>query len=166
MENAISGLIIIGVLVLAMLGLSEGALSAQTSLAEAIQHMQARLTEQSRTNLAGLSANLSGLGSTLYITIKNTGTTRLADFDDWDVIVAYTDTVLGGHVDWYPYGTWSRQIYLTAPTTLEVLEPNILNPGEEMVISVPLASTVGSPTINTATVTTPNGVSVTTVFLR
>jgi len=166
MENAISGLIIIGVLMLAMLGISQSAITTQAGVAEAARGLQARLAEQARTNLSAPSVALSGPGDTLYITLKNTGSVKLADFAHWDVIVQYTDTLFSSHIDWVPYGQWTRQIYASAPTTLEQWEPDILNPGEEVVIIVPLMFTVGSPTVNVVTVSTPNGVAVTTTFNR
>lgn len=166
MENAISGLIIIGVLMLAMLGISQNAITTQASVAEAARGLQARLAEQERTNLSTLSTALSGPGDTLYVTVKNTGSVKLADFAHWDVIVQYTDTLFSPHIDWVPYGQWTRVIYASAPATLEQWEPDILNPGEEMVITIPLMFTVGSPTVNVVTVSTPNGVAVTAVFTR
>jgi hypothetical protein len=166
MENAITGLIIIGVLVLAILGLTQSSLATQAAMAEATRLMQTRLTEQARTNLTALSASTSGIGNTVYITVKNTGTTKLADFEHWDVIVQYADTLGTLHLEWSPYGEWTQQIYASAPLTLEQIEPNILDPGEEMVISAPVAFTVGPDTTDQATVATPNGIVVTAVFTR
>lgn len=166
MENAITGLIIIGVMVLAILGLSEGSLTAQANIAEAARTMQTRLTDMARTNVQALSASTSALGDMVYITVKNTGTTKLADYEHWDVIVEYTDAGLADHVSWYAYGTWLRQIYQTAPATLEKIEPNILNPGEEMIITVPVAFTIAPGSTNVATVATPNGIAASVIFVR
>ncbi len=165
MENAISGLIIIGVLVLALLGLTESSLSTQAALAETTRLMQTRTLDQARTDITPLSATTSILGDTVDITLKNTGHTKLADFAHWDVILQYTDTFGAEHSEWYPYATkWMKQIYLTAPSSLEVIEPNIFNPGEEMVIEVPVAFTIGSGTTNVAAISTPNGVTATAIF--
>jgi archaellum component FlaF (FlaF/FlaG flagellin family) len=166
MENAITGLIIISVIVLAILGLTEGALSAQAALAEAGRTMQDRLAEQSRTNIAVLNVESSLGGDAVYITLKNTGTTKLADYEHWDVILEYADTLLAQHVEWHAYGQWFKQIYVSAPGTLEKIEPNILNPGEEMVITVPVLFTIGGGTSNVATVATPNGIASTAVFVH
>jgi hypothetical protein len=164
MENAITGLIIISVIVLAILGLTESSLSTQAALSEATRAMNSRLADQARTNIAVLSAEASMDGDAVYVTIKNSGTAKLADFEHWDVILEYADTLLAPHVEWHAYGQWFKQIYLSAPTTLEKIEPNILNPGEELVITVPVLFTIGGGTTNVATVATPNGISVTTVF--
>ncbi|MBI5565398.1 MAG: hypothetical protein HY870_10900 [Chloroflexi bacterium] len=166
MENALTGIIIIGIMILAMLGLTEGSLTAQGGLAEATRLMQVRLADQARTHLQALSASTSVLGDMVYITVTNTGNTKLADFEHWDVIVEYTDLSLLPHANWYTYGTWLRQIYQTAPTTLEKIEPNILNPGEEMIITVPVEFTIAAGSTNVATVATPNGIAASVIFER
>ncbi len=172
MENALTGIIIIGVMILAILGLSEGALSAQANLAEASRAMQERLTAQARTDLQVVSATVYGAFNTLVdITVKNTGSSKLADFAHWDVIVEYTDTGMASHIDWYPYGTssgtWSKGIYQTAATlTAEKLEPDILNPGEEMIITVHVQFTIETGLTNVATIATPNGIAASVTFVR
>ncbi len=166
MENALTGIIIIGVMILAILGLTQGSLAAQGGIAEATRQMEVRLADQAQTGLTALSASTSGLGNTVYITVKNTGNTKLADFTHWDVIVEYTDVGLTTHTDWYAYGAWLEQIYQTAPVTLEKIEPNILNSGEEMVITVPVDFTIATGSTNVATVATPNGIVVSVIFTR
>jgi archaellum component FlaF (FlaF/FlaG flagellin family) len=165
MENALTGIIIIGVMILAILGLSEGALSAQANLVEASRAMQERLSNQARTNVEALGASTSVGGNAVYITVKNTGTTKLADYAHWDVIVDYT-SLLGHQVSWYAYGTWTKQIYAIAATsTFEKLEPDVFNPGEEMIITVPVGIAVAGSSTNVATVSTPNGIAVSVPFV-
>ena len=157
MENALTGIIIIGVMILAVFGLSEGALSAQANLAEASRAMQERLNDQARTALE-VSARSSGLGNTVYITVTNTGSIKLADFNHWDVIV--NDSA--GHAIWYAYGTglgtWSQ-------ITQEKFEPGILNPGETMSISVLVQFSIVPSSINVAAISTPNGLAVSVPFV-
>ena len=166
MENALTGIIIIGVMILAILGLSEGALSAQANLAEASRAMQERLTNQARTELQVLQASTVLGGNAVDVTVKNTGTTKLADFAHWDVVLDYT-SITGSRVSWYAYNSsWTQQIYIsTATSTFEKLEPNILNPGEEMIIHVIVGIAVNAGSTNAAIVSTPNGIAASTSFL-
>ena len=80
----------------------------------------------------------------------------------------YTDDASGEHAAWYGYpAQWSRQIYQTAsPPTPEVIDPGILNPGEELVLQVNLTPAVGAGTTNLAAVSAPNGVTASIVFTR
>jgi len=170
METAITGLIIIGLLILVVVGLTTTALTTQANLAEASRTMQERAGERVRTNISPLNATTSAGGDNVYVILKNIGTTKLTDFNQWDVILQYTG---GGttQVSWYPYGgganQWSAQIYqLVNPPTAETFEPGVLNPGEELVVTVNVAPVVDASTINLATVSTPNGISASTVFTR
>ncbi len=166
METAITGLIVITVLLLAILNLSHSFLSSQDAVLESWREMEERLGERARTDISPLEATTNPLGDTVEVTLKNEGDTKLADFDQWDVILQYES----GDVQWYPYGagdnTWGKKgIYLDySEGTGEVFDLNILNPGEEMVIWVSVSPAVGSPTTNLATIATPNGISASTVF--
>ena len=173
METAITALIVISLLVLSILMVTERSLSAQASFSESLRQMQDGIEERSRTGVTPIKAETKADGATVEITLKNTGNTKLADFGRWDVILEYD---MGGswQTRWYSYtaslasNQWTvAGIYLNAATpTAEVFEPNIFNPGEEMVIQVSVSPVVGSPTTNRATIATPNGISASTVFTR
>ncbi len=168
METAITGLIIIGLLILVVVGLTLSAITTQATIADASRAMQERAGERARTNLSPLSATTSGGGNAVYFTVKNIGTTKLTDFDKWDVILQYSDGA-SNYVSWYPYGSganqWNTQIYQVAsPPVAETFDLGIFNPGEEMVITVTVSPSVGGSTINLATVATPNGISASMVF--
>lgn len=170
MESALTGLIIIMVLLSAILILSHSVLSAQDAVLESWREMEERMGERARTGLSPVDAETIAGGAMVDVTLRNDGTTKLADFDRWDVVVQYHDT--GGlyHVKWLPFAQpgdkWTvKGLYLDASTgTAEVFEPNVLNPGEEIVIQISVSSWVGSPTTNLATVAAPNGISASTVF--
>ena len=171
METIIPAAIIIGLLLLAMLTMTEQALFAQEMAGESWREMQERKGERNRTALSA-SAEITLTGQAVDVTIRNDGDTKLADFDQWDVILQYTDIYTTPHAEWYPYGSggnewneWTEKIYLDASKdTDEVFDPGIFNPGEEMVITVYVSPTVGSSTTNTVTVATPNGITASTVF--
>ena len=173
METAITALIVISLLVLSILMVTERSLSAQASFSESLRQMQDGIEERSRTGVTPIKAETKNSGATVEITLKNTGNAKLADFGRWDVILEY-DTGGGWQTRWYSYSSpasanqWTvAGIYLNAATpTAEVFEPNIFNPGEEMVIQVSVSPVVGSSTTNRATIATPNGISASTVFTR
>ncbi len=171
METVISALIVMGVLVLTILGLAQYSLSAQAQITDASRMMQERLGERARTNLQAVSGVTDVTGAYAFITLKNNGSTKLADFTQWDVIVQH---VASGatYVRWYPYsmGTsqWSKTIYASvAPNVAEVIEPGILNPGEYIILTIgALTPAISVGTTNLATISTPNGIVATTVFTR
>jgi hypothetical protein len=166
MESAIVSLICIALIILGGMTLSQGFLSSMDSSSVGLEEMSERAEEIMRTELTPLKAELPS-ADTLEVTLRNSGQTKLSTFASWDNIVQYYDS--GGiyHVDWLPYtegtpgnDTWTdKGIYLDAELgTAEAFEPGILNPGEEMVIEVKLANSVGEDTTNLIVVTTPNGI--------
>jgi hypothetical protein len=167
METAIPAIIIIGLLVLATLTLTEQSLSSQDAVSKSWREMQERLEERASTDLSPVEAQTINAGATVELTLRNDGDTKLTDFDRWDVILQYGSG--SGNAEWYPYGSGSNEwdvqgIYLDASkSTPEAFDPDILNPGEEMVIWVWVSPPVGT---HWATVATPNGITASTVFTR
>ena len=154
METVIPALIVIALLLMVAFMISEQALSAQENVATSWREMQERVEERARTNI---SAEAISDCDVVTITLSNEGDTKLADFDQWDVILQCDS----GDVQWYPYGdAWGVEgIYLDGAD--EEFDPGIFNPGEDMVITVTLTS---SSTNNLAIIATPNGVTASTFF--
>ena len=172
METVISALIVIALLILAIVGLSQVSISSQASIAESAGLMQERTGDRARTNIAPLDAQITALDGTtdaVQVTLKNSGSTKLSDLEQWDVILQYTDEADNPAVKWYPSGNganeWSATIYSNASSqTPEVIEPGIFNPGEEMAITIKVSPKVRADTTNLAVIATPNGIIATRVF--
>lgn len=167
MDTAITGLIVIAVLLLAVTTISERYFSAQDTILESWQEMEERMSERARTRLSPVGAETKPGGGTVEVTLRNEGEVKLADFEQWDVILQYHGDD-GCHVEWYPFGEWTVEgIYLDASETItETFEPNILNPGEEAVIWISVSPPVFVSSTNMATVATPNGITASAVFTR
>ena len=166
METAISALIVATLLILAVVGLTQAALSAQSTLAQSTALLQERAGDRARTSLTAVSTQVSGPGDSVQITLKNAGSTKLANFNEWDVILQYSDGT-SNHAQWYPFGSganqWSEQLYQAVPTP-EAIDPGILDPGEEMVVTVNVSPSVGVGTTNQAIISAPNGVTASAIF--
>jgi flagellar protein FlaF len=167
METAITSAILITVLILAVVGLSSHVFATQAAISDASMTMQEREAERMRTGITPLAAG-TFTGTSVELTLKNTGSTKLTDFDKWDVILQYSDG-FNTLTSWYPYGTgvnqWQQQLFTTAfPPAPEVIEPGIFNPGEEMVVTINVSPAVGLFTTNMVAVSTPNGVTTSSVF--
>lgn len=168
METVVTVLIVAALLILSIVGLSQTSISTQASIAESAGLMQERTGDRARTNIIPLNAETSPLGDSVSISLKNAGTVKLSDFAEWDVILQYSDGA-SGQARWYPFGSgsnqWTEQIYQSAAAlTPEGIEPGILNPGEEMVVTVDVSPNVGTGTTNLAVVSTPNGITASSVF--
>ena len=163
METAITALIILTVVLFGALTLAQVYLSSQDAILESWREMEERLGERARTDISPVGATTINANK-VEVTLENEGSTKLADFDEWDVIVQY-DTIGGGHeIKWLSYvegvpssDQWSEDIG-------EIFEPGIFNPEEAMTITIGLTIQIGQLTTNTVTIATPNGISDTAVF--
>jgi len=168
METVISALIVIALLVITVLGLAQASLSAQAGIAQASSAMQERVSQRARTNIVPLNVQAmpqDAPADTVQITLKNTGSTKLADFTQWDVILQYSDGT-NNQVKWFPGSdSWSSTIYTSAAAlTPEAYNPGILDPGEEMIATLTVNPPIGTSTTNQVVISTPNGIIATAVF--
>ena len=169
METALTGLIVITLLLLAVLTIGQTYLATQNAILESWRGMEERLGDRARTDLSLVSSETSVGGGIVRLTLRNDGNTKLADFDRWDVIVQYNQTGGGFAQQWLPYdelGTDNSWLVSYSEGTMDVFEPRILNSGEQMVIEITLNPTVAMTTTNWVTVAAPNGISASTVFTR
>jgi hypothetical protein len=164
MAAAIVTIICIAMLVVGGMTLSQGILTSTDSAAASVESISVREGEMMRTDIDTLRAARLSWGDDIRITVKNSGQIKLAGFDRWDVIVNYVSGDGTQHCTWLPYTTatasdneWSKaRIGLNGP--LEVFEPGLLNPGEEMVILAHLDPMPGDATTGEISLTTPNGI--------
>jgi hypothetical protein len=171
METAIVSLICIALVVFGGMTMSQGFITSVDTSATRLEEIGQRNETIMRTELASVSTNMSA-ANTLEVILENSGQTKLADFNKWDVIVQYYDGTGTYYTTWLPYtaGTlgdnqW-KVIWIRLNGATEVIEPNILNPKEQIMFRAQLNPAVGAGTTNMVTVTTPNGVPVTTYFSR
>jgi len=177
METVLISIICIALMVFGGMAMSQGfmtSIDASTlSLSEIGQSTEATV----RTELTPISAVITSVPGTdpLDIVLENTGQTKIADFDKWDVIVQYRSGGGGGtyNVVWLPYtedvtGTTNEWgvVWIRLDGVDETFEPNILNHGEQIMIRTYLSPAVTAGTINTVVVSTPGGITCLTYFTR
>lgn len=167
METVIVSIVCIALIILGGMSMSQGFLASVDRTANGWQLLGKQAVDIARTSLSPLSANMAS-ANILEVKLRNEGQTKLADFDKWDFIVQYYDFNSAYYVKWLPYtesaledNEWKKEgIYLDAEGSIpEVFEPEILNPGEEIVLQARLNPVPGAGTTGLVVVATPNGVS-------
>ncbi len=172
METAIISIICIALMVFGGMTMSHGFMTSVDSSTEGLSEIEQRTETIMRTELTPMSTNVSLIpgADPLDIVLKNTGQTKMADFERWDVIIQYYDDSGKYHVEWLPYAPGGAGIYewevgwIRLDGVAEKYEPNVLNPGEEIMIRTWLDPSVGPGTTNMVVVTTPSGISSSTYF--
>ena len=163
METSIAALIILTVVLFGVLTLTHAYLSAQDTILESWREMEERLGERARTQISSVGAETKNNGLTVEVTLRNEGDTKLADFDQWDVIVQY-DTGGGQRFKWLSYVTGVPVLDQWSEDIGEVFEPGIFNPGEVMTITIGVSPAI-TPT-GQAIIATPNGITTSAAFTR
>jgi len=166
MDNVIAAFILVILLMFVGFSIFESILEAQDMYQVSWQEMEERMNDQTHTGLSMVNAEVKNFGSTVELTLRNEGTTKMADFDQWDLIVHHYSTGAIYHIErlensdveplageWFVAG-----FYLDAAALEdEVYEPGIFNPGEEMLIRFRVNPSVDTGTSNLAVVATENG---------
>jgi flagellar protein FlaF len=122
-------------------------------------------TERALTKITALSAQTNIQGDQVTIRLRNEGNLPLCRFASWDVILKYGD----GDTIWLPYRQtapgWNISgIYFQGLP--EVLQPGILDPGEEMDIVLQTTTPVSENVTSMAMVSTYNGITTRILFRR
>lgn len=167
MDTVITAFIIILIAIFAISSFAIAALETQDHLINAQYDLQNRLNDQLNTAIRVIKWEFKDDGKMLEVAVLNAGSTRLADYPHWDVITEYKpDGETAKHI-WLPYDAlvtidneWQiDSFYIDLNRNLlEAYEPNILNPGETMIINLVLDSPVERGTTLQASINTPYGV--------
>ena len=165
MDTVLIALLVMMVILFGVLTLTSGWLASQRLAAAAWDERQARALERSATALRIVDA--SAQGGEITLTVENEGSSNLADYDQWDLIV-HCYTAMGQyrirrlrHAPAAPMGEWwdVQGIYVDASESRpEVYDPGILNPGEALVIRATLETPLDGEAIHLAVLSTENGV--------
>lgn len=148
MESVISAVIILFLLLFAAFTLGETALKGQQTVYDAWQDSAI----PAQVNIELLEAEVIDDGDTLSIILSNSGPVAIAEFPTWDVLVEYYDAVGTYFIEWLNYAPhtplnneWTiTGIYSDAAFGItETFDPDILNPGEQLVMEVHLSPAVG-----------------------
>lgn len=169
METAIVSIICIALIVFGGMTMSRGFMTSVDASTTGLEEVGQRDETIMRTELTPVSAAQPS-AATLELILQNSGQTKLADFEKWDIIVQYYDGTGNYHAAWLPFaeGTLNNNEWEVAWMHInggaEVFEPNVLNPQEEIMIRAQLNPAVGAGTTNMVIVATPSGVTASTYF--
>lgn len=164
METLLITIVVMSLVLFAVLTLTQTLFASQEALAECWREATAKARADLDTDITLLEATAQG--TIVELVLSNSGDTRLADFDRWDLIVQYYALPASYQVTWVPHQEiatggikWEVVgLYLdAAQATPEIYEPGVLNPGEEMVIRASVNPAVDDTSSGMVTIITCNG---------
>ena len=169
METAIVSLICVALVVFGGMTMCQGFMTSVDTSTAGLEEIGQRDETIMRTEMSSVSTSQPS-ANTLEVTLENSGQTKIADFDKWDVIVQYYDDTGTYYTKWLPYteatlgdNEW-EVVWIRLNGAAEVFEPNVLNPEEQINIRAQLSPPVGAGTTNMVVVATPNGIPASTYF--
>jgi flagellar protein FlaF len=172
METVLVSIICIALLVFGGMTMSQGFMTSVDAGTAGLSEIGQQTEAIMRTSLTPISTHLTLVigPDPLEIVLENTGQTKMADFDKWDVIVQYYDDAEGYQVKWLPYSAsgagvneWGI-VWIRLNDEPEKFEPNVLNPGEQIMIEVLLNPSVSNNATNMVVISTPSGITCSTYF--
>ena len=178
MANVIVSLFAFALIIVAVVTLASASFSSASRVSLSWDRMVQRDGDVARAELTLIAADLVPTSTNVDISVRNSGQTALRDFPNWDIVISYyaTSSNQGLSVSWLPYttssppssGQWTVSgVYMDAGTLdPEVYDPNVFNPGEEMIVRVNVTPSIPSDTDNLVTIGAPNGVKVAAPFSR
>ncbi len=166
MENGLPALMIAAILMLATVLISRGGYFGADRIGQTLRETESRYGQQNRTGLTVTGTAIDGAGANITVTVRNDGATTIADYQGMDVLVQYFGESGTRYDKWIAFtsGALSSDTWTTGTFTNDVFEPEILNTGESVDITVRVNPVVGAGTTNRAIVGTDKGVTVSTYF--
>lgn len=178
MEQIVVAILLIFLLLFGVLTLTNAFIQAQSSLEISWEDMNSRASAIGNTSVSPVEMRIFNAGGEIEVTIRNSGATKLADFDRWDVFTEYYEDSAGDpiyHLARLAYqdaspasNEWTEAaLYVNKESDIgESYDPNIFNPGEEMTLQLLVSPAIGVGQSARVTVTTVNGITTSLVATR
>jgi hypothetical protein len=160
-ETILVSLVSLALIIIASVTMTISTMQSSNKVADSWKNMETQSANISRTDIAAI-APAHYNGGAIDLTVKNDGQTNLSDFARWDVIVQYQS----GNVTYltfnagYPPGAnqWAVKGIYSSAGTPEIFDHGVLNPGEQMIVTISLNPEVISGQACRITISTSNGV--------
>jgi len=174
METAIVTVLCVALMIVGGMTMSRGFISSAETASSGLMDVQSRNEQILRTDLSAVSAQVTD-DESVEVVLRNSGQTKLCNYEKWDFIIQYYDQTGQYHIKWLPfassspgYNQWTiAGLYISKSSEIvESFEPGILNPGEEIVLRGVVDPAVGSGTAVQVIVSTPNGIPASLIFVR
>ena len=162
METSIAGMLILGVLSVAIVLLANAVVVSNTVVGTAVQDAANLEAERANTRLTFEAA--TSTSTTLDVDVTNAGSVSVTGYSKVDVIVEYL--AIGGnsastHLTYTTSATPPANEWTVVTTTPSWFQPGSWDAGEMLTLRATLSPSLNtSSTTSTVTVATPNGIAV------
>ena len=168
MENAIVALISAAIIIISTVTMVMSSLMSNVKMADALRRAESRVESLIQTRLDLTPQQY--FGGSVELTLANQGQVSLCWFESWDIIIQY-ETSEARYLDYVEgmspgAGEWAVMGIFLPGGGAEVFDPGILNPGEELHLSLVSEITLKEGDTTRVTVATEGGVAVQCLVTR
>jgi hypothetical protein len=160
MDTILVAVIILVLIIMSTLIITVTVFQSANNLGDAWKDMESQSISISDTEIL-VTGNYTG--ELIDVAVQNEGRTNLYDYPNWDVIIQYQsgDAFHLSYVEASPPGSgeWAIEGIFMAGGSLEVFNPNILDPGEVMNVAINPEMEIGIGETARIVISTPNGVT-------
>ena len=162
MDTILVAVVVLVLIIMSVLTMTFSMFQSANTLGDSWKTMEAQSISISETAISTLvTGNYSG--GLIDVAVQNEGRTNLYDYSRWDVILQYQsgDAFHLSYAETYPPGSgeWTSEGIFMAGGAPEVFDPNILNPGEVMIVAINPDMEIGIGKTARIIISTPNGVT-------
>ncbi len=159
--SIIAAMVSIAAILLASYVCTNGGFYMVDVLSDSFVEMQENKNEMLKTEIEINETRTDGVD--ILVSLNNTGSTKIGDYEYMDVIVRYCNVSNSTKTLWVPYRedtVPAKNTWIIERITQDAINPGIFDPDEEMKIWIRLSSTdaIGNSSENWIQVTAPNGV--------
>lgn len=167
--SIIAAMISVAIILLASYVCSKGGFYMANGLSNSVIGMQENRNEILKTEIE--VRDVSTDGGILFVSLKNTGSTKIGDFTYMDIIVTYQNESGINKTVWIPYQkdeSLYENRWIKSDIHPDLINPGIFDPGEEMKLQVRMdeSDPIRNSSINWLLVAAPNGVKASRYFER
>ncbi len=161
METIFVSIVSVALILISSITMTASSIRSTNKLADSIKQMEARTLEIRRTDISAAPPAFY-TGGSIDITVVNEGQISLTDFSKWDVIFQFQD----GDVVYLPYSEdvpagnnhWVVAGIYRPGGLPEVFDTGILDPGEQMTLSILVDPEIEVAETCRITISTHNGI--------
>jgi archaeal flagellar protein FlaF len=156
--TVVAAMVSVAIILLTSYVCSNGGFYMAEGIADSVTKMQENENEKLKTGI-----EITGIHTdetNIFVSLHNTGSTKIGDFDHMDVIVNYSNTSGNAKTIWIPYqedaGTLENR-WIVKNIRPDLVNPGIIDPGEEMELQILLEDSLENESVNWLLVAAPNG---------
>jgi len=161
METIFVSIVSVALILISSITMTASSIRSTNKLADSIKQMEARTLEIRRTDISAVPP-AAYTGGSINLTVVNEGQISFADFSHWDVIIQFQhgDVVYLPYAETNPPGNnrWAVAGIYRSGGLPEVFDAGILDPGEQMTLSIVVDPEMETDETCRITVSTHNGI--------